>query len=204
MRKSIFIALIVGMFCGIISLGWGYTAVRLWQAESQQYRITRDTLITRMQQRGVLVTRTIIIDQESRIGIPRQSDWNALLWGKELVTSGRVRVDLGVDLSLLAKDNTRIRIDENSRTIYLNLPTAEILSSSVIGKLEVTTEGTILTRLFDNNTNADYQLALSELTAASETVVRENVELRAEARADVAKLLGDIFIGTGYEVKLEP
>jgi len=184
----------IGLICAV-SVSIILNAIR------PQNQITSDVVIDRVTSQLFLVTRTVYSDQELQIKIDRASEWNEFLWGKEISASGRVRVDLGVDLQGIT--NQDVRVDNTLKQIYIKAPAASILDASLQSKLTVTTGGSILTQIFDRNTNADYKMAVDELVSAAERAGRSDTTLLAETKTAAGEYLSLLFASSGYRVTLE-
>lgn len=186
----------------ILSVAFFGLAQLVWQkSQSPSHTISNDIVIDRVEEQAFIVTRTVYSDQEVQIKIDRGSDWNEFLWGKTITATARVRTDVGIDFEGISKDN--IEIDASANTVSIKGLQTRILDSSIYSKLEVTTSGTILAKLFDNDSNADYQLASAELTKSAKAAIESDAELLNEAKDAAAQYLSYLFSDLDYAVRLE-
>jgi hypothetical protein len=111
-----------------------------------------------------------------------------------------MRVDIGVDMTDLTDED--INIDQESRVITINVPDAEVLTVSLNGEIEVTSEKGIIRRFFQNDSNRDYNLALEQLrNEASESALsREDVVVQAQE--DSVRVLDLIIENLDYELEI--
>jgi hypothetical protein len=166
----------------------------------QQNQVTKDVVISRIEEETFIVTRTVYLDEEVNIKIDRGSDWDEFLWGKEINAEARVRVDVGVDMSKLTADD--IEIDSAAKVVKVKAPKASVLDASISNKLKVESQGTILTRLFDDNYNDNYKLASEQLINSANGVVNGDSELLSEARNAASDYLSFLFQDLGYKLEL--
>ncbi len=166
--------------------------------EKKDQVISNQIIIERIEEKFFAVTRTVYTDHEVKIKIKRDSGFNEFLWGKEIKAQGRVRTDLGIDLNNLALED--IEIDKDNKKIIIKDRKAEILNSSINDKLKVYTEGTLLTKIFDNTNNEDYKKASDQLINSAEEVIYKDDELLLEAKNAASEFLSYLFTDFGYEV----
>jgi hypothetical protein len=161
--------------------------------------ITNDVVIERIEDQFFAVTKTVYSDQQTEIEIDRSNDVAEFLWGKTVVAEARVRVDVGVDLQDIKSE--QIRINQDSEIIEIETTGAQILDTSVEDDLQVETEGTIITQIFDNTNNDDYREAISQLENAAERSVLENEELLIKSEESAEEFLNYLFAESGYTVR---
>jgi hypothetical protein len=192
-------AVIVAIASAVLVLGIQLLTTNITAQRQQQ--VTTDTVIHRIEKQFFVVTRSIYSDEESKIKITRDSDWNEFLWGKEIVAAARVRSDLGVNFKDLKAEN--IKIDTANKIIRITNTKAEILDSSIFGKLKVSTQGSLLTQLFDKDTNEDYKMASEKLIESANKAVVSDQELLSDAKQGTEQFLAFLFADLGYTVKIE-
>lgn len=163
--------------------------------------VTSRTVLDRVSNAYFVVTRTVIVDQESQIEVDRGSSWSNLLWGQTITTEAPVRVDVGVDLTGLTEED--IKVNRVARTITIDLPEASVLDASLAGPIEVSNRQGILKRLLDNDPTADHNLASSLLVTEARSAVANDEELSREAREDAIRLLSIIVEGMDYALETE-
>lgn len=196
--KNILIIVLIVVAVGISTFLAGQAFQRSSERQMREQTITAQTIVNRIQEQAFLVTKTVYIDQQSEIVIDRGSDWSNFWWGQTITAEGLIRTDVGVDLSKLTSEN--VKVDHEQKTITIQLPAAEILDSSLSGEIEVVTKSGILKKLLLNDANADYNLALSQLTTDAMTAVNADETLFVEARNTTINMLELLLAETGYEV----
>lgn len=196
--KSIFkwvyvVILLVGLVIGLI-IGWFIYAPK----NEITKVITSQTILERVAQKGFLVTRSVLVNQKAETKIDQGSDWSNFWWGYEVSAEALMKADVGVDLAALEERD--IVISSTEKTICVVYPQAEISSISLEGTIQVQTKTGLLKRILDNNTERDYNLALTQLKEQTSKAVISNNELLSQARngADVA--LGFLLDSTGYKM----
>lgn len=193
--KKIIITFIISFLIGTlfgVFLGVSFTQ------DNRKEVIETTTVLERIKGRSFLVTRSVIVNQKVNINIDQGSAWSNFWWGHEIIATGLIQVDLGVDLSKLDEEN--IIVNQTTKTIKLDLPEAEIYSSQLQGNINVETKSGILKRILKNDKDEDYNLALNELSQQSEDDIKENNELFEEVQLSTINALQGIFQDTGYTV----
>jgi hypothetical protein len=152
--------------------------------------VTSQTILDRITDQYFLVTKTIFSSTHAEIETPKSNNWTDLFTGKKITVQGLIRTDIGVNIKNLNVQN--IVLDSQNKTVTINLPNAEILDSSLSGKIDVVVDKSIVEKLkslLNNTQNEDYNLALQTLisTAKTEVVAQENIF--TDARSDSAKLV---------------
>ena len=175
--KKILITFIISFLIG--TLFGVFLGVSLTQ-DNKKKVIETTTVLERIEGRSFLVARSVIVNQKVSINIDQGSSWSNFWWGHEIIASGLIQVDLGVDLSKLDEEN--ILVNQTTKTIELDLPEAEIYSSNLQGNINVETKSGILKRILKNDKDEDYNLALDELSQQSEDDVKENTKLFEKCR----------------------
>lgn len=165
-----------------------------------QTQITSRSVIDRIKDQYFVVTKTVVIDQESQIAIDQGSSWSNLFWGQTIDAESLIRIDIGVDMSQLEEGD--VEIDEVNKKIIINLPQASILDASQFGDIEVTSKQGILKFFLDNNPNKDHNLALAKLIEEAKASIQDDQKLFDEARTDSIKLLELIIKDMGYTLEI--
>jgi hypothetical protein len=174
-------------------------ALLISRPNQQVKEVTNDVVIERIEEQFFAVTKTVYSDQDTNITIERNNDIEEFLWGKEVLAEGRVRVDLGVDLRDVQTE--QINLNREDEVIEIETLGPEVLDASITGDIEVETEGTIITELFDNTNNEDYQEAITQLQNAAIRSVQDNEELLLKSEESAEQYLNYLFQDTGYEVR---
>lgn len=190
------------LFTLLLSVAIFFAGGKLLNSDSNDDKpnvvVTSQIILDKINDEAFIVTKTIFLDQKKTIRIDQGSDWSNFWWGQTITTEGIIRVDLGVDYKLISEND--IAIDEESKTISINVPEATILDASLFGDLNVETSSGILRQLFASDRNKDYNLALQSLIEdASETVII-NQELVAESENESLKILQLVLSDLGYRV----
>lgn len=194
----LFIFFILGFVFGLMTF---YLISLRSQDEEPQFILTRDTVVERVSEQGFLVTRVAVVDEQVTINVDEGSAWSNFWWGHEVDAQSRMQVDIGVDLSEIDADN--VNVDEEEKTITIDIPDAEIYNISLQDEITVSTKSGVLKKIFDSDDNEDYNLALSELEESTKESILLDEELFNDAEVDVADVLSSLFVGTGYEVNVE-
>lgn len=196
--KKILVVTLIVIAVAISAFLGGQFFQRSSERQTREQTVTSQTIVNRIQEQAFLVTKTVYIDQESEIVIDRGSDWSNFWWGQTITAEGLIRSDVGVDLSKVTAES--IVVDHDQKTITISVPAAEILDTSLSGEIEVVTKSGILKKLLLNDTNADYNLALSQLTTDATAAVNADEALFVEARNSTTSMLELLLAETGYEV----
>lgn len=183
--------LLIGVILGLLS-GWFFFAPKAEKVE----QLTSRAVFEKISQKGVLITRSIIIDQKATTKIDQGSSWSNFWWGYEVNTRANMKADIGVDLNKLKEND--IVVNQVAKTICVRYPPAEISSISIEGPIEVEARSGILKRILESNTNQDYNLALQNLNTETRNAIGMKPELLVEARNAVDNTLAIIVSGSGY------
>jgi Protein of unknown function (DUF4230) len=161
-------------------------------------KVTNDIVVEKITEQNFLVSRTVYTDQTTQIKIDQGSAWSNFFWGKSITAEGRVRTDVGYDLSELSKKN--VDIDNENKVITLKGLEVTVLDSSVTSDLETKSGGSIIRKLLKDEHNKDYEEASKELTEAATRSVMENEEFKSETELETEELLSALF--SGYDVEI--
>jgi hypothetical protein len=149
------------------------------QLEAAKHQVSTTQIFEKFQEQAFLVTQTFFLEQDTSIVMDAGSNWNNLLWGQEITASGLTRVDVGVDLSNISEQN--IQVDNKLQTVRINMPSVEVLDSSITGPLDIDTSNGLLRRIFDDADGEEYNMAMEILVEKSQNSLEENPELLTEA-----------------------
>jgi len=163
--------------------------------------VTSEVILEKINTEAFIVTKTLFLDQEKTLTIDQGSGWSNFWWGQTIEAEAIMRVDVGVDYQKVAPED--IVIDNDTRTLTITIPPAEILDSSLYGEIEVQATNGLLRQLFANDPNQDFNLALEELDKDARATVQDDEELFSEAEQDSARLIELLLSGLDYEVIIE-
>ncbi|OIO52073.1 MAG: hypothetical protein AUJ19_02710 [Parcubacteria group bacterium CG1_02_58_44] len=166
--------------------------------QEEQVAITSLAILERISDQYFVVTKSVYVDQKSEIVVDTGSKWSNFFWGQTVKADGVIRVDVGVDMSQLTEKD--IVVDQEAKTVRVDVPPADILNASQYGDIEVESQQGVLKYVLDNDPNEDHNRALEQLIAAAKESVRQDSQMFEDARDDAAKLLRLIVEGTGYEL----
>ena len=191
-RTKIVLSLVVAtvlLFSGVFFYGrhLGKSAGRL---ENLPPTVNSQTILDRITSKYFLVTKTVFSNSNAEIETPKNNNWTDLFVGKKITVRGLIRTDVGVDMNKLNLEN--IITDPQSKTVAISLPHAEILNSSLFGKIDVDVDKSILEKikgLLNDTRNEDYNLALQTLINSAKNQVTANENIFTEARNDSIRLV---------------
>jgi hypothetical protein len=186
----------------IVLIGFGGYFYGEWNATKEdKIEITSQTIIDRIADKYFVVTKTILVDEETQIVVDKGSDWNNILWGQQIDAEAKIRIDLGVDMTKLKKED--IDVNTITKKIKIKIPHAEILDSSIFGKFDVDSEDGILKKLFKDTTNEDYNDAIKIMKKQAEEKVKNDPETLKKAEEDAVRLLDLVLDNLDYSVEFE-
>lgn len=162
--------------------------------------VTARTILERIADRYVVVTKTAYVNQQSEITIDQGSRWSNLFWGQTVKARGIIKVDIGVDLSGLTEKD--ISVDSKARKVYIDIPNADIIGAYQYGDIEVETKQSVLKYIFDNDPNEDHNRALEQLVSDAKEAVRQDKTLFTAARQDSIGILRLVVESVGYELAI--
>jgi hypothetical protein len=196
----IFIIFIGGFALGLST--YYFIAVRNNHKSKPEVEITRDTIVHRVSEQGFLVTRVAVLDQEVEIKVNDDSSWSKFWWGHEVTAEAQMQVDMGVDLSNISKKE--IQINEETKEIQIDIPEAEIYNISLKDEdIEIATKSGVLKKIFDNNKEEDFNLALQELEESTLENISSNEEMLNEAQKSAKEIIKTLFTDTNYTVNIK-
>jgi len=185
--------IVIGVVIGLI-VGW-----YLFAPKNEITKVvTSQTVLDRVTEMGFLVTRSILIDQTAETKIDQGSDWSNFWWGYSVNSRALMRANIGVDLLQVQQDD--IKIDQVAMTICVIYPNATISSIELEGDIEVETNSGLLKRILDNNTERDYNLALTQLREETEKAIQSDTELLKVTRESADAALKGVLVSTGYSI----
>ncbi|MBN1915462.1 DUF4230 domain-containing protein [Candidatus Dojkabacteria bacterium] len=167
----------------------------------EEINVTSRTIIERITDQYFIVTKTMVVDQESTINVNQGSSWSNFFWGQTIEAKGLIRIDIGVDLKDIPEKD--IQINEADKTVIIKLPDATILDASQFGDIEVKSSKGVLKFLLDNDPNQDHNEALKQLTEDAKTAALSDQKVFDEARTSSIKLIEIIVKDLGYTVQID-
>lgn len=189
---------IVFLLCG--SLLGVLVGVKILCPKNKTEIVTSKVVLNKIEDQSFLITKSVILYQESKITIDQGSAWSNFWWGHEISANAPVSVDVGVDLTKLQESD--IHIDNLNKIISINLPQAQIYKSSINGDIEVSTKSGVFKTLFASDTNEDYNLALQQLTSEASKSIEEDLNIINLARDSAIDILQIVLKDLGYTVEL--
>ncbi|MFA5742853.1 MAG: DUF4230 domain-containing protein [Candidatus Paceibacterota bacterium] len=184
---------LLGMFAGFI-LG-----IKIDQGQDEKKQIiTAETIFDKVASKGVLVTQSAYLNQDVDIEIDNGSDWSNFWWGHKITAESLVRVDLGVDLAQIKKED--ISINPVAKTICIKLADPIINSIAIEGDVEMRVSSGILKIIFASDNNEDYNLATARIKEEAQKAIKENTKLFSETKIKAYEILSFLFADIGYQV----
>lgn len=169
--------------------------------DRETHNVTSQVVVDKINDQAFVVSKTVLLDQETQIEIDKGSKWSNFLWGQTINAGGLVRVDVGVDFSKIKA--TDIKIDQVNKIITIKTQGAEILDASMAGDIKVTSKSGILKFLLENDPNQDHNLAADQLIDEAKKTVTTDDELIKEAEEDSLNVLKLTLQDLGYTVETE-
>lgn len=196
-KNKLIIIVSILFFIALIIIG--FLVGKIW-SDNNRNKVTSNSLVDRIQDQNFLVSKTVIIDQKSKIVIDQGSAWSNFFWGQTIDAEAQIRVDVGIDFSKLKSED--IQIDEKNKHIVINLPEAQILDASQYGDINVRSTKGVFKYLLDNNPNEDHNQSLEQLiTDAAKSL--EGSKIYDEARSDAVKYLEVVVTNLGYTIEIK-
>ena len=194
-RKNLYA---IGFVLIALAILVGVGAVVFRSSGQDRIEVSSRSILERISDQYFVVTKSAYVDQESTITIDKGSRWSNFFWGQTVKAEGVIRIDVGVDLSRLTEDD--ITVDHQTKTVRVDVPSADILNASQHGDIEVESDQGVLKYLLDNDPNEDHNRALLQLIADAKEMVRQDQALFYDARQDSSKLLYLIVSGMNYKL----
>lgn len=183
MQKFITVGIIGLLLIGVgVLIGW-----KILQPKTAVRQVDSQIILTALQERGFLVTKTLVSTVSATIKTDEVGFLKKLLWGQEVKASGVVEINLGVDLKNLSSDDIEI----SGNTVKVVMPQAEIFNSRLVGDVNVENKQGILKRFLENDDG--YNQAMEELlNQAEKSLVSEGVLQSATDKAgeEIRRLVG--------------
>ncbi|HQF36330.1 MAG TPA: DUF4230 domain-containing protein [Candidatus Dojkabacteria bacterium] len=171
---------------------------KIFENNQAPTEITSRTIVNKITDTGKITTKSVYSTERTVIEIDTDTAWNKFWWGQTISAEALVRTDVGVDLKKIEESD--ITVDNDNKTITIELPDAEIINISLDSEITVVTEKGILEKLFYSDNNKDYNLAMDTLKSQARVAVGENTEIFTSAQDDTGKILESIFKDTGYTI----
>ena len=113
--------------------------------QEEQVAITSLAILERISDQYFVVTKSVYVDQKSEIVVDTGSKWSNFFWGQTVKADGVIRVDVGVDMSQLTEKD--IVVDQEAKTVRVDVPPADILNASQYGDIEVESQQGVQTEV---------------------------------------------------------
>ncbi len=159
--------------------------------DSEGEKVSSQTILTALRERGFLVTQTYVANESVKIENDSEDFWRKLLWGQAIKAYGVVEVNLGVDLSKLEESDIKISKDK----ITVAIPKVNVFNSRLVGDVSLENKQGLLKRIFENDDG--YNQAVSALVnQAEQNILTAEVLTTANDKAveEIKRLVG-YFVG---------
>ncbi|OGF20662.1 hypothetical protein A2316_03930 [Candidatus Falkowbacteria bacterium RIFOXYB2_FULL_38_15] len=150
------------LVCGLIFFAIGFIASLLIFNGKAEEKVSSQTILTALRDRGFLVTETYVLNESVKIENDSEDFWRKLLWGQAIKAYGVVEVNLGVDLARMEEKDIEI----NKNKIIVAIPNVRIFNSRLVGDVSLENKQGILKRIFENDNG--YNQALESLVNEAE------------------------------------
>lgn len=200
--RKILLTLIFSSFTIIILIFLGIFIVNRFSNKNEEKvtEITSMTIIEKIKDQYFIVTKTVFVDQQTEITVDQGSGWSNFLWGQKIEAEGLVRIDIGVDMNSLSEED--IVIDEETKTIKISLPKAQILDASISDEIELKSSNGVLRKIFRNDPSSDFNMAFEKLISEAQSAVNSDQEVFDESRENSTELLRLIVESLGYKLEI--
>ncbi len=186
--------------CTLLVLAVVFGISKFRESKEPTIEVTSRTILDKITDQYFVVTKTVVVDQESTIKVDQGSEWSNFLWGQTIKAEGLIRVDVGVDLAKLKEED--IIVDKESKTVKIKIPKATILDASQFGDIEVESKSGVLKYLLNNNPNEDHNQALGQLIEDAKVSVQTDDKVFSEARNNSVNLIKLIIEELGYKLEV--
>lgn len=177
--------LYIGISVLLIGLGI-YLGYLFFSNKSPAQAVNSESIVSMLKQEGFLVTQTYIVNERVNINNNSGSVIKDFLWRQEITAFGTMKVNTGVDLTKVTKDDIQVQ----PQRISVLLPSPEVFSSELVGDLTLINKQGVLKRIFNNESgyNESYQALKNQAitTAATTTLM---VESRNNTESMVKKII---------------
>jgi hypothetical protein len=184
----------------IILVMLAFLAGSIYQQNNPTTTVTTQTILNKVNDNAFLLTKTVYLDQTSKIVVDKGSDWENLWWGQTINAQSLMKINVGIDFKKLQSSD--VNVDTGAKVITLKLPQAEVLDATLAGDIKVQSTSGILKYLLANDTNSDYNLALKQLSEDATAAVKSDVTIMKQARSDSIDSLKLLLKDTGYTIQI--
>jgi len=188
--------IVVGLILGVLGLLVGRYVFP--EGKEEKTVITSRSILKEISAQGFLVTHTILSEEKVSQKIDKGSEWSNFWWGHEVESRATMQVSYGIDLTELTED--KIHIDEKAKTFCIVYSSPVIHSVSLIGEIEVEQKSGVLKKLFLQDDNKDYNLALELLNDEAKTGIAEIDGIEDSAKKQADSTVSFILSQAGYTV----
>ena len=180
---------------GLLAFVWGTI---YGQNKATQIKVTSQSIFDKINNEAVLQTKSVYINQVSKITVDQGSEWSNFWWGQTIDAEALMKITIGVDLKTIKPAD--ISIDSANKKIFIKLPAAKILETIPQGNVKVTPKSGVFKFLFANDTNQDYNQAITQLKADAASAVSTNPEILTDAQSETGKIISYLLSDTGYVI----
>lgn len=201
-KTNTFLLTLAGILFGIILVIIAFlVGMNVGESNANKMTVSSRSIYEKLTSSAFLTSKIAYLNQETTIEINNESEWSKLLWGQTLTAKGLIKVSVGIDLNEIKE--TDIAVDNNTKTITISLPQAEILNTELEGNIVTTNQRGILKLLLENDSDADYNLALQKLMSEAEAVLRNENIIFTDSFNHSSEIIKSLYQGTGYTVIIE-
>lgn len=193
---------VAGILFGIILVIIAFiVGIGVGENNANKMLVSSRSIYEKITSSALLTSKIAYINQKTTIEVNNESEWSKLLWGQTLTAEGLIKISVGINLDKIKE--TDIQVDNNVKIITITLPQAEILNTELEGDIVTTNQRGILKLLLENDTDADYNLALQKLKSEAEAVLKEENIIFNDAFTNSSEILKSFYQGTGYTIEIQ-
>jgi hypothetical protein len=193
MKKYLLIALVI-----IIFAAGFYLSYLIFKPSVVSQKITSQTILRTLQDKGFLVTQNYTLNQKVTIDKNTGVFWKDFFWGQEITASAVVKINSGVDLRKLAVEDIQL----SNKQVKLTLPPIEIQSTEIISDIELQNSQGILKKIFNNEDGYNTALGLikeqAQTAASQEDLIKE---AQASTQKEIQRLIS--LVASDWQVRVE-
>ena len=179
------------LICALIFFVVGFVVSLFFFGGGEKSKVTSETILTALRDRGFLVTQTYILNESVEIENNSDDFWRKLLWGQAIKAHGVAEVNLGVDLDKLEESDVKL----GRKKVTVSIPSVNIFNSRLVGDIDLENKQGFLKRIFENDDG--YSQAMSTLLKEAESSILKPETLEDannKATEEIKRLVG-YFVG---------
>jgi hypothetical protein len=188
------------LFCGLLFFAIGFITGLFLFGSKEENKISSQTILTALRERGFLVTQTYVLNESVKIENDSKDFWRRLLWGQAIKAYGVVEVNLGVDLDKLEEKDVKLE----KKKVIVSVSSVSIFNSRLVGDINLENKQGILKRIFENDDG--YNQAMGELVKEAENgILKPEVLEKANDKAaeEIKRLVGYLVKDKEVEVVIK-